>query len=108
MIMSDTTAQAEWRAQAIRSLRRKRELGRHLVAFAIVIGAFWIVWAVVAVQLGGWFPWPVFPTVGWGIGLALHAWSVYGPAPRPMTEESISREERRLTRAAADDHDWRK
>ena len=93
---TESTTQAEVRAQAIRSLRRKRDFRGHIVAFLIVLGAFWVVWAVMAVQLDAWFPWPVFPTVGWGIGLALHAWSVYGPPPRPMTEESIQREERRL------------
>ena len=86
--MSDSTTHAEVRAQAIRRLRRKRELRMHIVAFLVVLGALWVVWAVMAVQLDVWFPWPVFPTVGWGIGLALHAWSVYGPPPRPMTEES--------------------
>ena len=93
---TESTTQAEVRAQAIRSLRRKRDFRGHLVAFLIVLGAFWVVWAVMGVQLGVWFPWPVFPTVGWGIGLVLHAWSVYGPPPRPMTEESVQREERRL------------
>ena len=106
--MGDSTARIELRAKAIRSLRRKRDLRGHLVALVIVMGAFWVVWAVIAVQLGGWFPWPVFPTVGWGIGLALHAWSVYGPADRPLTEESIQREEQLLARAAIDDHDGRK
>jgi hypothetical protein len=60
-----------------------------------------------AVQLGGWFPWPVFLTVGWGIGLALHAWSVFGPAQRPLIEENIQREERLLAPATIDDHDRR-
>ena len=93
---TESTTQAEVRAQAIRSLRRKRDFRGHIVAFLIVLGAFWVVWAVMAVQLDAWFPWPVFPTVGWGIGLALHAWSVYGPAIPPDDQESIQREERRL------------
>ena len=65
---TESTTQAEVSVQAIRSLRRKRDLSMHLVAFLIVLGALWVVWAVMAVQLDIWFPWPVFPTVGWGIG----------------------------------------
>jgi hypothetical protein len=38
-----------------------------------------------------WFPWPVFVTLGWGIGVAFHAWDVYGP--RPITEDEIEPEE---------------
>jgi hypothetical protein len=32
----------------------------------------------------------VFPIFGWGIGLGVHAWSVYGR--RDITEEEIARE----------------
>jgi len=39
-----------------------------------------------------WFVWPLF---GWGIGLAAHAWAVYGGAGASR-EEAIAREMTRL------------
>jgi hypothetical protein len=40
------------------------------------------------------FFWPVFPILGWGIGLVLNAWDVY--RPEGFTEDEIRREERHL------------
>ncbi|HEX2468282.1 MAG TPA: 2TM domain-containing protein [Solirubrobacterales bacterium] len=38
---------------------------------------------------GGLF-WPIFPILGWGIGVAANAWDVYGR--RPITESEIRHE----------------
>jgi len=40
--------------------------------------------------------WPIFPIVAWGTGLAANAWDAYGR--RPISEERIEREVRRLQR----------
>jgi 2TM domain len=40
------------------------------------------------------FFWPVFPILGWGIGVAANAWDVYGR--KPITEDEIRREADRL------------
>jgi hypothetical protein len=89
---TESTTQAEVRAQAIRRLRRKRDFRGHIVAFLIVLGAFW---AVMAVQLTPGFRGTCSPPSD-----GASAWPCTpGPstdATRPMTEESIQREERRL------------
>jgi 2TM domain-containing protein len=51
-----------------------------------------VIWAIAD---GGAQFWPIFPIAGWGIGLALHAWSVYGRNP-VTTEDQISAEAERL------------
>ena len=40
------------------------------------------------------FFWPIFPILGWGIGVAANAWDVYGR--KPITEAEIQREADRL------------
>ena len=40
------------------------------------------------------FFWPIFPMVGWGIGVILNAWDAYG-AEEP-SEQSIRRDMERL------------
>jgi 2TM domain-containing protein len=40
------------------------------------------------------FFWPVFPIAGWGIGVIMNAWDVYGR--QEITEEDIHREMDRL------------
>jgi 2TM domain len=76
----------EERDQAIRRLRAKREFYQHVTAYVIVNLGLIVVWALT----GGDYFWPVWPILGWGIGLLFHGWSVYGE--KPMTEEAIQRE----------------
>ena len=47
---------------------------------------------------GAGFFWPVFPILGWGIGLFFHGWETYS---EPLSEERIDREVERLRRSSA-------
>ncbi|MGY1616185.1 2TM domain-containing protein [Geodermatophilus sp. SYSU D00691] len=89
-------AHPDLRTQAIRRLQRRRQFAEHLVAYCIVNGALWAVWLVIALTAGATFPWPLFPMAGWGVGLAFHAWSTFGPPSRPIDETAIAREMDRL------------
>jgi len=51
-----------------------------------------VIWAVTS---AGFF-WPVFPILGWGIGLAANAWDVYGR--EAISEDEIRPEIERLRR----------
>ncbi len=79
----------ELRKRAISRLNQKRDFGVHLRAYIAVNVLLVGVWALT----GGPF-WPVFPIVGWGIGLSVHAWNTYGR--KPFSEEQIRREAQRL------------
>ena len=74
------------REEAIRRLKAKRGFRQHLVVYAAVNGSLVV---VCVVTWSGYF-WPVLSMAGWGIGLALHGWGVYGD--RPITEAEIQRE----------------
>jgi hypothetical protein len=86
------------RAAAVRRLHRKREFLQHLASHLIVNTLLVTVWLVVGLTTDFWFPWPLFPIVGWGIGLAFHAWATFGPPSRPISEDAIAREMQRLSR----------
>jgi hypothetical protein len=49
---------------------------RHLFTYLWVNGLLVVIWALT--NFGEYF-WPVWPMLGWGIGLASHAFAVYGP-----------------------------
>lgn len=40
----------------------------HLLNYLLVIGSLWVIWAMT----GTGHAWPVYPMLGWGIGLANH------------------------------------
>lgn len=74
------------RQAAISHLKAKRDLAANAVSFVVVNAFLTVIWAVG----GRGFFWPVFVMAGWGVGLVLHAWSVFGA--EPITEADIQRE----------------
>jgi flagellar biosynthesis component FlhA len=82
------------RDEAVKRLNKKREFNAHLVSYILINVVVWAIWGVIFAASGVWFPWPAFVTLGWGIGLAFHAWDVYGR--KPITEDEILKEEARL------------
>jgi len=84
------TTEQDLRKQAERNVRKRRELGAHMVAYVVVNAALVGIWA-----LGGrGYFWPAWVMLGWGIGLVLNIWDVY--FRRPVTEHDIQREIDRL------------
>jgi hypothetical protein len=82
----------ELREAAVKQLRKKRDLQAHVLAYVMVnllLNGIWLL------STPGGFYWPIFPLLGWGIGLAFNLWDVYAPAP---TEGQIQREMQRLNR----------
>lgn len=74
------------RTAAIERLKNKRVFRSHLVVYLAVNTMLVVIWAV----SGAGYFWPIWPILGWGIGLALNAWTVFGQ--RPITEDDIRKE----------------
>ena len=82
----------EIRDQAIERLKKKRDFKTHVLMYVTVNAFLVVIWAV---SDSGFF-WPIFPILGWGIGVVANAWEVYGR--KPISEEEIRREVDRLRR----------
>lgn len=67
----------------------------HVAAYLAVTMLLLGVWLLVGLGGGGWFPWPVWPVLGWGIGVASHAIPVHRTLRRPTLKAGC-----RLTPAA--------
>jgi hypothetical protein len=79
------------RDQAITSLKKKRDFKTHVLMYVAVNAMLVVIWALT--NPDGLF-WPIFPILGWGIGVIANAWDVYGR--KPITEDEIQREADRL------------
>lgn len=56
-----------------RAGRARAELSGHLRAYVGVMVLLVGIWLSVALTGGGWYPWPVWPALGWGLGLVSQA-----------------------------------
>ena len=86
-------SEADLRQQAVRSLKKKQDFRSHVVAYVLVNALLVGIWAATGAN----FFWPIFPIIGWGIGLAFNAWDVYGR--KPISEDRIREEQERLRRS---------
>ena len=82
----------ELREEAIGRLKKRQDFGAHLLVYVLFNLGVWGVWLLI----GTGFPWPVFITFFWGIGLIMNAWDVYWR--RPITEADVQREIEHLRR----------
>ncbi|HZA89540.1 MAG TPA: 2TM domain-containing protein [Solirubrobacterales bacterium] len=85
-------SEQDLRNQAVERLKKKRDFRTHVVIYVLVNAFLVVIWAVTSD--GDTLFWPIFPILGWGIGLAANAWEVYGR--KPISEDEIRREQDRL------------
>jgi hypothetical protein len=96
----DRTA-GEWsveerlRQQAVRNLRRRAAFRIHLLVYVLVNALLFAIWLTLGITVGVWFPWFVFPLLGWGVGIGIHGWTAY--RGDELSEERIRAEMRRIT-----------
>lgn len=84
------TDEQSLRARAVRRLKSQADFRTHLMMYVLVNASLVVIWAVTGTS----FFWPIFPILGWGIGLAAHAWDAFGPDR--ITEDRIRREMDRM------------
>jgi hypothetical protein len=101
--MQDTN-EVQRRELAIKRIKAKNSFKIHLFVYAVVNLMLIVLWA--AGVASGWtngvgvepfgknFFWPIFPILGWGVGVAINGYVAYHGDI--YTEEQIQREMKRL------------
>jgi hypothetical protein len=59
--------------------KKRREFQQGLISYVLVntfLVGIWLATSIGSRELI--FFWPIFPMLGWGLGLAFHAWNTYG------------------------------
>jgi 2TM domain len=80
----------ELREAALERLKKKQDLRAHLLVYVLVNALLWTIWALT----GTGFVWPAIVSAGWGVGLVMNVWDVYGR--RPIGEADVQHEVERL------------
>jgi hypothetical protein len=86
----------ERRAAAIGRITAKRDFRNHALIYFVVNMVLVVIWAA----SGGGYFWPIWVIAGWGIGLAAHAWRIYGQ--KPISEADIVNEMHRVENSVKD------
>jgi serine/threonine protein kinase len=92
------TEEERIRQRIEKKFKKRQELVTNAIAFVLVNIMLWVIWALTWTD----FPWPIFPTIGWGIGVVtqyLEYRSKYGEGAdrmERMVQEEIERERARL------------
>jgi hypothetical protein len=81
------------RARAEARVKAREDFRTHLLVYVLVNLLLWGIWYLNPTPAG--VPWPLYASVGWGIGIAVHWYSVYG-INTSRREAEIEREMRRL------------
>ena len=79
------------RKKAEKRIKRRKDYYEHLTAYVMVNVFLWVLWLVMQME----FPWPVFVTFGWGIGLAFDTLDFFTNNP-DKREDAIQREMAKL------------
>lgn len=53
----------------------------HLITYLVVNAGLWALWFITDRNGGNGAPWPIWPALGWGIGLAFHYFNAYHSDP---------------------------
>jgi hypothetical protein len=89
----DAAREEVLRDRAIKRLKKQRDFRGHMLVYALVNAFLVAIWALT----GAGFFWPIFPIVGWGIGVVMNAWDVY--RSDDFGEDQIRREMDRIRRS---------
>lgn len=77
----------------LHELARKRvDFRAHLVVYFVINAFLWGIWFIT----GQGYPWPIWPTVGWGIGVIFHYLFDYRPSRYLSEEEEFQKLKRQM------------
>jgi hypothetical protein len=77
----------------LHELARKRvDFRKHLITYCVINALLWGIW----IATGASYPWPVWPTAGWGIGLIFHYIFEDNPSRLLSEEEEYKKMKKRL------------
>lgn len=81
------------RAKAEARVKAREDFRIHLLIYVLVNAMLWVIWYMGGANIES--PWPIYASLGWGIGLVAHWYTVYGTNDQ-RREAEIEAEMRRL------------
>jgi 2TM domain len=93
MKMATAETDDDLRRRAERRVASRNGFRIHLAVYVLVNLLLWAIWASTGADVKT--PWPIFASLGWGVGVAAHWWAVFGHN-EDGREDQIQREMEKL------------
>lgn len=73
--------------------KKRAGFQRSLASYFIVVGFLWVLWWFTSGQNGSntRIPWPIWITIGWGIGLLFQYLNAYGGGKKELVEKEYEK-----------------
>ncbi len=81
------------RETARKRIKAKRDFWSMVIIFAVIAVLLNVIWFLSGYRS---YYWPMWPMIGFALATIFTAFSVYGPGGRPITDDAIDREVRKL------------
>jgi hypothetical protein len=78
----------------MRKAKSRVKFKRSLFTYLVVNSFLWFLWLIGDPQYDSLIPWPIYPTLGWGIGLAFQGYSAY----YGISEDAVQKEYDKIMR----------
>ena len=76
-----------------RLARKRAGFKKSLLTYLVINAFLWAIWWFTYGWETGWkgFPWPLWVTMGWGVGIAIQYFAAYGADKKDLTEREYNR-----------------
>jgi hypothetical protein len=72
--------------------KRRASFRSHLITYVVINAFLWALWFITGGRESrNGLPWPVWPALGWGIGLAFHYFGAYGTDGQNAVEKEYEK-----------------
>lgn len=74
--------------------KERAKFKQHVFTYIVVCTFFWIIYFISGNDHSSQVPWPIWPMVGWGIGLAFHYFKAYEGSKDHLAEKEYEKMKR--------------
>lgn len=76
-----------------RLARKRASFKKSLLTYLVINAFLWAIWWFTRGRETGWngLPWPLWVTMGWGVGIAIQYFVAYGGDKEDLTEREYNR-----------------
>jgi hypothetical protein len=78
-------------AKLWRIAQKRANFKKELFSYIVINAFLWLIWFYSSSGSWDWVPWPIWPTLGWGVGIAYSCFDAYHGNKNDMTQREYEK-----------------